>query len=71
MALRFALSERQFAHATQSRIDFFSAEANLRRIGGKNPGTKRIQMQFYNYILVGDLTQQANLNAGLAKLSAF
>ena len=58
-------------HATQSRIDFFSAEANLRRIGRKFTGPKRIQMQFLNDILVGDLPQQAYLNAGLAKLSAF
>ena len=28
-------------------------------------------MQFLNDILVGDLPQQAYLNAGLAKLSAF
>ena len=63
MALRFALSERQFAIVMQSRINYeannFSADANLRRIGWKFPGPKRIQMLFYKDILVGDLSQQA------------
>ena len=82
VALRFALSERQFAIVMQSRINykaniFFSADSNLRRIGWKFPGPKIIQMLFYKDILVGDLTQQAvffdlcNLNAVLAKLQCF
>ena len=67
--------------ASITRQTFFSADSNLRRIGQKFPGPKRIQKLFYKDILVGDLTQQAlffdlcisltNLNAGLAKLSAF
>ena len=46
VALRFALSERQFAIVIQSRIDYkhFSA----RRIGWKLPGPKRIQMLFWD-----------------------
>ena len=85
VTLRFTLSGRQFATVMQSRIDYkaniFSADSNLRSIGQKFPGPKRIQMLFYKDILIGDITQQAvffdlrisltNLNAGLAKLSAF
>ena len=75
MALRFALSEGQFA-IVMLQGKHFSA----RRMGWNLPGPKRIQMLFWD-ILIGDLTQQAiffvlcisltNLNAGLAKLSAF
>ena len=81
VALRFALSEHQFAIVMQSRIDYKANIFSARRIGWKVPGPKRIQMLFYKDILVGDLTEQAvffvlcisltNLNSGLAKLSAF
>ena len=52
-ALRFSLSERQFAIVMQSRIDY---KANIFLL--EVPGPKRIQMLFWD-ILVGDLTQQA------------
>ena len=67
-ALRFALSERQFAIVMQSRIDY---KANIFLLEVSGP--KRIQMLFWD-ILVGDLTQQAVffvLCISLTNLSAF
>ena len=68
VALRFALSERQFAIVMQSRIDY---KANIFLL--EVPGPKRIQMLFWD-ILVGDLTQQAVffvLCISLTSLNAF
>ena len=68
VALRFALSERQFAIVMQSRIDY---KANIFLL--EVPGPKRIQMLFWD-ILVGDLTQQAVffvLCISLTNLNAF
>ena len=53
VALRFALSERQFAIVMQSRIDY---KANIFLLEVHGP--KRIQMLFWD-ILEADLTQQA------------
>ena len=68
VALRFALSERQFAIVMQFRIDY---KANIFLL--EVPGPKRIQMLFWD-ILVGDLTQQVVffvLCISLTNLNAF
>ena len=65
VALRFALSGRQFAIVMQSRIDYKANIFTARRIGWKLPGPKRIQMLFWDRsILVGGLTQQRGWTGG-------